>query len=261
MLFRSDTEAAWARGIRTVDTTNGSSYGVAEWALMMMILGLRNGSEQYRGVMSRAPWFHSVPWESRAFIPRELTGRTVGMIGCGIIGRRLLELLMPFGCDIYIHDPYVPRELADIFDVTFTSLDQVMEQDVVVCLAPITPATKGMLGREQFARMADGSTFVNVSRGQIVDSAALIERLKGGRITACLDVFDPEPFPEDSPIRDLPNVFATPHTAAAAQDGRGRNLTIMVEELDRFFAGHETRYDLLPRTIANRTGAEPPKRV
>ena len=178
------------------------------------------------------------------------------MIGCGIIGRRLLELLMPFGCDIYIHDPYVPRELADIFDVTFTSLDQVMEQDVVVCLAPITPATKGMLGREQFARMADGSTFVNVSRGQIVDSAALIERLKGGRITACLDVFDPEPFPEDSPIRDLPNVFATPHTAAAAQDGRGRNLTIMVEELDRFFAGHETRYDLLPRTIANRTGAE-----
>ncbi len=258
---RIDTEAAWARGIRTVDTTNGSSYGVAEWALMMMILGLRNGSEQYRGVMSRAPWFHSVPWDSRAFIPRELTGRTVGMIGCGIIGRRLLELLMPFGCDIYIHDPYVPRELADIFDVTFTSLDQVMEQDVVVCLAPITPATKGMLGREQFARMPDGSTFVNVSRGQIVQSDALIERLRGGRITACLDVFDPEPFPEDSPIRDLPNVFATPHTAAAAQDGRGRNLTIMVEELDRFFAGHETRYDLLPRTIANRTGAEAPKRV
>ncbi|MFO1539923.1 MAG: NAD(P)-dependent oxidoreductase [Chloroflexota bacterium] len=258
---RIDTEAAWARGIRTVDTTNGSSYGVAEWALMMMILGLRNGSEQYRGVMGRAPWFHSVAWDSRAFIPRELTGRTVGMIGCGIVGRRLLELLAPFGCDIYIHDPYVPRELGDIYDVTFTSLDRVLEQEVIVCLAPITPATKGMIGREQIARIRDGSCFVNVSRGQIVDSAALIERLKDGRITACLDVFDPEPFPEDSPIRDLPNVFATPHAASAAQDGRGRNVTIMVEELERFFEGHETRYDLLPRTIANRTGAEAPKRV
>ena len=91
---------------------------------------------------------------------------------------------------------------------------------------------------------------------------AMVDRLRSSTLAgAVCDVFDPEPFPEDSPIRDLPNVFATPHTAAAAQDGRGRNLTIMVEELDRFFAGHETRYDLLPRTIANRTGAEPPKRV
>ena len=131
---------------------------------MMMILGLRNGSKQYRGVMGRAPWFHSVAWHSRTYFARELTGRTVGMIGCGIIGRRLLELLGHFGCDINIHDPYVPRGLGDIYDVTFTSVDQVLEQDVIVCLAPITPATKGMLGREQFARIPDGFCFLNVAR-------------------------------------------------------------------------------------------------
>ncbi len=259
---RIDTEAAWQRGIRTVDTTNGSSYGVSEWALALMLIGLRNAGEQFRDVIDRGPWFHAVPWEERRFRPDELSGRTVGLIGCGIIGRRLLELLKPFGCTIYVHDPYVPRELADIYDVTFTSLDQVLSlSDVVVCLAPITPATKGMLGAREFALMRQGGVFVNVSRGAIVHSDALIAALREGRIVACLDVFDPEPIPLDSPIRDLRNVFLSPHTAAATQSGQQRNTSIMVDELERFFGGHETRYDLLPRTIANRTGQEPPGRT
>jgi phosphoglycerate dehydrogenase-like enzyme len=230
--------------------------------LTLMLIGLRNAGEQYRDVMDRKPWFHAVPWDERRFKPDELTGRTVGLIGCGIIGRRLLELLEPFGCEIFVHDPYVPKELADIYDVTFTSLDKVLSlSDVVVCLAPITPATKGLLGAREFALIKDGGVFVNVSRGQIVHSDALIAELQAERIVAALDVFDPEPIPEDSPIRDLPNVFLTAHTAAATLSTRGRSLKIMADELERFFAGHETRFDLLPRTIANRTGAEPPRRV
>ena len=155
-----------------------------------------------------------------------------------------------------------PRELADVYDITFTSLDNVLSlSDVVVCLAPITPATKGMLGAREFDLMRDGSVFVNVSRGAIVQTEALIAKLGEGRIVAALDVFDPEPIPEDSPIRDMRNVFLTPHTASATTATRSRNFTIMVDELERFFAGHETRYDLLPRTIANRTGQAPPSRT
>jgi phosphoglycerate dehydrogenase-like enzyme len=259
---RIDTEAAWQRGIRTVDTTNGSSYGVSEWALTLMLLGLRNAGEQFRDIIDRRPPFHDTPWEGRRFKPDELTGRTVGLIGCGIIGRRLLELLEPFDCTIYVHDPYVPRELADIYDVTFTSLDNVLSlSDVVVCLAPITPATQGLLGAREFALMRQGGVFVNVSRGAIVQTEALIAALRDERIVACLDVFDPEPIPLDSPIRDLRNVFLTAHTASATRSTRQRNVSIMVDELGRFFAGHETRYDLLPRTIANRFGQEPPRRV
>lgn len=258
---RIDVEAAWERGVRTVDTTNGSSYGVAEWALAMMMIGLRNAGEQFRDIIDRKPAFHSVPWESRTFKPDELTGRTVGLIGCGIIGRRLLELLEPFHTTTYVYDPYVPREFADIYDVTFTSLDSVMSMsDVVACLAPITPATRGMLGAREFDLMRDGAVFVNVSRGAIVDTAALIAKLREGRIVAALEVFDPEPIPEDSPIRDLRNVFLTAHTAAATKSTRSRNFKIMVDELQRFRGGHETRFDLLPRTIANRTGAPPPSR-
>ena len=123
---RIDVEAAWERGIKTVDTTNGSSYGVAEWALALTMIGLRNAGEQFRDIIERKPAFHSVPWDERAFKPDELTGRTVGLIGCGIIGRRLLELLEPFHTTTYVYDPYVPRELADVYDVTFTSLDNVL---------------------------------------------------------------------------------------------------------------------------------------
>src|SRR6185369_6516982 len=97
-------------------------------------------------------------------------------------------------------------ELADIYDVTFTTLDNVLSlTDVVVCLAPITPATRGMLGAREFGLMRDGAVFVNVSRGAIVQSDALIAELRAGRLVAGLDVFDPEPIPEDSPIRDLRN--------------------------------------------------------
>ena len=195
---RIDVEAAWQRGVRTVDTTNGSSYGVAEWALALMLVGLRNAGEQFHDIIDRKPAFHSVPWNERAFKPDELTGRTVNLIGCGIIGRRLLELLEPFRTTIFVYDPYVPRELADIYDITFTSLDNVLSlADVVVSLAPITPATKGMLGKREFDLMRDNSVFVNVSRGAIVQTDALIATLREGRIVAALDVFDPEPIPED----------------------------------------------------------------
>ena len=256
---RIDVEAAWERGIKTVDTTNGSSYGVAEWALALAMIGLRNAGEQFRDVIERKAAFHSVPWDERTFKPDELTGRTVGLIGCGIIGRRLLELLEPFHTTTYVYDPYVPRELADAYGVTFTTLDNVLAlPDVVICLAPITPATKGMLGEREFGLMRDGAVFVNVSRGAIVQTDALIAKLQEGSLIASLDVFDPEPIPLDSPIRDLRNVFLTPHTASATASTRSRNFRIMVDELERFFAGHETRYDLLPRTIANRTGDAPP---
>jgi phosphoglycerate dehydrogenase-like enzyme len=265
---RIDVEAAWERGIKTVDTTNGSSYGVAEWALAMTLIGLRNAGSLFRAIA-----FDKVPIESQAdFYPAfrgdpgykrgELSGKTVGLIGCGIIGRRLLELLEPFHTTTYVYDPYVPRELADVYDVTFTSLDNVLSlPDVVICLAPITPATKGMLGAREFGLMRDDAVFVNVSRGAIVQTDALIARLREGTLIASLDVFDPEPIPLDSPVRDMPNVFLTPHIAGVNAAGGPRFFKLMVDELERFLAGHETRYDLLPRTIANRTGQATVPRV
>lgn len=256
---RIDVEAACARGIRTVDTTNGSSNSVAEWALALMLIGLRNAGEQFRDVLDRKPWYHEAAWSDREIKPVELTERAVGLIGCGLIGRRLLELLKPFRPKVYVYDPYVPKELAEIYDVTFTTLENVLSlSEVVVCLAPITPVTKGMLGRSQFKLMRDDAVFVNVSRGQIVQTSALEDEVQAGRLIACLDVYDPEPLPSESPLIDARTTFLTPHTAGTTREARLSNFGLMVDELARFVAGHDTRFDLLPRTVANRRGHTPP---
>jgi D-3-phosphoglycerate dehydrogenase / 2-oxoglutarate reductase len=251
---RVDVEAAQARGVRVVDTTNGSSYGVAEWALGMTLNATRNAGELFRA-MAAGEWR---PPGASTFERFELSGKRVGLIGLGIIGRRFVQLLQPFGCEVSAHDPYVPKEVADVLGVRLTDLDHVMaDSDVIVCLAPLTPKTRRMVGERELALVRPGAAIVNVSRGPIFDPDATIARLARGDVAGAFDVWDPEPIPADSPIRRLPNVVLTPHVASQTRDGRGRFFKLMVDELDRFFHGHETLYDLTPRTLANRRGQQP----
>ena len=251
---RIDLDAAWERGLRVVDTTNASSYPVAEWALGLILISLRNIGAQFRRVIAGQPRDTNLrPYRG------VLRGRRVGLIGCGNMGRRLIRYLKPFEVEIWVHDPYLSPEIADILDFTKTSLDKVLSQcDVIVCLAPLTPATRGMIGKREIDLIRPGSAFVNVSRGAIVDSEALIARLKRNDMTAGLEVWDPEPIPEASEIRHLPNAFVTPHTAGLRSDGeRNEFFTLMVDEFERFFHGHETRFDLTPHSRANRAGRKP----
>lgn len=245
---RIDIDAAAARGVTVVDTTNGSSYPVSEWALAMAMIGLRNAGALFRRMIGGEVLFQT--WADRVADPGfngELTGRSVGLIGCGYIGRRLLELLAPFHCDIYAYDPHVPRVLADIYDITLTSLDNVMGCDVVISLVPLTAQTRLMIGAPQLDLLRPGSVFVNVSRGAVVDQAALIARLQRGDVIASLDVFDPEPLEAESPLRHMSNVFLTPHIAGVTAPCGPRFLTLAADEIARYFAGHRTRHDLVPR--------------
>lgn len=255
---RIDVEAAAERGIRVTDTTHGSSLPVAEWALALMIVGLRNAAEHYRRLIGGEEYRRSR--DDYGYRHGELTGLTVGLIGLGHIGRRLVELLKPFNCSVLVHDPYAPKELALAMGVQLTSLEQVMSRpDVVVCAAPLTPRTQGMIGAPELELLKHEAVFVNVSRGPIVDSAALIARAKRGDIRVSLDVFDPEPIPAMSEIRNLPNVFLSPHIAGVTAACRPRFFSFMVDEIERFVAGGETMFDLTPRVLANRRGAEPPR--
>lgn len=252
---RIDLEAAWERGIRTVDTTNGSSYPVSEWALGLILIALRNAGAQFRRIIAGETTRDNSALEYAGGL---LTGKRVGLIGGGNMGRRLIKFLRPFEVDIWVHDPYLPREMAEAVGFLQTSLDNLLSQcDVIVCVAPLTPGTERMIGERELNLIKSGAALVNVSRGPIIDPDALIERLKRGDITAGLDVFDPEPIPPDSEIIHLPNVFLTPHFAAFTGDAYPHFFELMVDELDRFFHGHETLFDLTPRSLANRTGAEP----
>ncbi|MGW0229833.1 NAD(P)-dependent oxidoreductase [Actinopolymorpha singaporensis] len=231
---RIDVDAAVRRGVIVVDTTHGSSYPVAEWALALMVLGVRDVGR----------------WEHRT----ELTGRTVGLIGFGHIAWRLVDLLRPFGVDLLAFDPYAPRELADAMNVTFAPLDTVLARsDVVVCLAPLTPGTRGLLGARELALLRAGTVFVNVSRGAVVDSNALVARLRHGDVVACLDVHDPEPVPEAAEVRQLPNAFLSPHVAGTTLESRTRFFALMVDEIDRLVGDSEPRALLTPRVVAART--------
>jgi D-3-phosphoglycerate dehydrogenase len=250
---RIDVAAATARGIRVVDTTHGSSLPVAEWALALAIIGLRNAGAQFRRLIAGEEFRRSK--DDPGYRTGELTGQTVGLIGLGHIGRRLIELLAPFHCTLLVHDPYVPKELALAVGAQLTSLDRVMaDSDVVVCCAPLTPGTHRMIGAAQLDLLRPDSVFVNVSRGPIVDPDALYERAKRGDIRVSLDVFDPEPIPAASPIRDLPNVFLSPHIAGVTAACRPRFLSFMVDEIERFLAGHQTMFDLNAGVMANRRG-------
>ena len=188
----------------------------------------------------------------------ELSNKRVGMVGFGHIARRLVELLRPFHVETLVFDPFVSRDLAEAYGIAFCPLAQVLECDVVFVLVPETPMTEGMIGAEEINRLRPGSVFVNVSRGKVVDSFALLARLQQDDMIACLDVFDPEPMPLDSPILGLPNVFVSPHIAGVTEESRRRFFSLMVDECLRHFAGFEPLNELLPEIVRVRSNPLPP---
>jgi phosphoglycerate dehydrogenase-like enzyme len=249
---RMDLDAAWSRGVRTVDVTNASSYPVSEWALGLILVSTRNAGYHFRRMIKGET---QADRDAIHNMPGLLTGKRIGLLGGGHMARRLMRFLRPFDVEIWVHDPYLPREMAEAVGFVQTSLDNVFSQcDVVVSMVPLTPGTRGMIGKRELELLRPGTVFVNVSRGPVVDSAALIERARRGDICVGLDVFDPEPVPPESEILQLPNVFVSPHLGWATGDPYRPFFALMVDEVARFFQGHETWFDLTPNVKANRTG-------
>jgi phosphoglycerate dehydrogenase-like enzyme len=185
---------------------------------------------------------------------RELTGKSVGMIGFGHIGWRLREFLVPFRNEILAYDPYAPRELADALDINFASLEKVMTCDVVICLAPDTAKTRDMIGEKELALLTPGAVFVNVSRGGCVNVPALIAKAEKNDAWFGLDAHNPEPIAVDSPLRQMRNVFLSPHIGGMTVEAQPRFFTLMVEELERWHAGAEPRAQITDRVVAGRSG-------
>jgi D-3-phosphoglycerate dehydrogenase len=247
--YRLDIVAAHGRGVVVVDTTHGSSWPTAEWALGLALIGLRNAGADFRAMIAHRPSLPHAERSGPGYDGAELSGKRVGMVGFGHLAWRLVELLGPFGVEIRAHDPFAPRALAEAYGVDFAPLDAVLRCDVVFVLVPLTPGTERMLGAPQLELLRPGAVLVNVSRGRVIDSDALLARLVRGDLIACLDVFDPEPIPTDSPLLDLPNVFLTPHIAGYTEESRRRFFSLMVDECLRHFAGLQPRAVLTPENV------------
>ncbi|MGX1911253.1 hydroxyacid dehydrogenase [Streptomyces phaeochromogenes] len=227
--------AVWERGITVSSAAGANALPVAEYTLAMILLAGKDLFAQRDRLRAQ-----------RAFPYGEIMpgignfGRRVGVVGASRIGRRLIELLRPFDLRVTLADPYVDATEAAALGVPLLPLDDLLAtSDIVTVHAPQTPETHHLIGRRELALMREGSVLVNTARGALLDHDALVEELRANRLSAILDVTDPEPLPVDSPLFDLPNAFITPHLAGSQGNEVARLGLAVTEEAERLLSGRE----------------------
>lgn len=234
-----------------VTTLSGAAMPQAAEYVLASLLNLSHRFTEAYALQAKAEWPRD-RWER--FIPLELRGSTVGIIGYGSVGREVARLLSIFGCTVLackrdaMHpedDGYFPDSLGDPQGAYFTRLypyqavrQMVKECDAVVVALPLTPETRGMINAEVLAAMKPGALLVQVGRGGVVDEAALISALQDKHLGgAALDVFTEEPLSPTNPIWKAPNVLVTPHIAGWSQYYNQRAMLLFAANLRRFLTG------------------------
>ena len=167
-----------------------------------------------------------------------LAGKTVGLVGCGSLGRALLPLLRPFGCRVLAHDPWLPDDALEALGVEPAGLVEVFARSrVVFVLAPPTTENAGAIGRECFEAMAPGSVVVLVSRAAVVDWTALLDAAESGHIRAAIDVFPEEPIPAGERARSTPGTILSAHRAGNVPEIWRQIGEMVADDLEALFAG------------------------
>lgn len=163
----------------------------------------------------------------------ELEGKKFGIVGFGAIGSRVAKIAMAFGCEVYAYS----RTKKEMPGVTFTDLDTLLETcDVVSLHTPLNESTKGLINKERIAKMKANAILINTARGPVVDSNALADALKEGRIAgAGIDVFEIEPpIKSDHPLFHTPNTIVTPHIAFASKEALLKRAVIVFENVKKW---------------------------
>ena len=211
-----------------------SQGGEHAWALLLTLT---------RGLPHVIDGDGSRSWELPS---RELTGGTLGIIGLGGFGMEMVKRARGYDMTILAVDPVrqdKPDEVAELRPSTRESLhDLLRRSDAVMLACPKTPETVNLIGREELAAMKETAYLINVTRGGLVDEAALADALKAGAIAgAGLDVAEREPPPPDSPLWDCPNFVFTPHRAGVSQHRNRKTYDFFCENLRRYLKGEPLR--------------------
>jgi phosphoglycerate dehydrogenase-like enzyme len=226
------TPAAFGRGLLVTSGAAANAVPVAEYTVAAILWANKAAfveRERLRGV--------SVPPPRRRH-PVGNWGKRIGLVGASHVGRAVVGLLRPYRCTVVVADPFLADAEAAALGAARVELDELLAtSDVVSLHAPALPATAHMIGAEQLARMMDGATLINTARGTLVDHDALVAELRTGRLSAVLDVTDPEPLPPHHPLLQLPTCVVTPHLAGSQGTELSRQAELVVEEIRRFAAG------------------------
>ncbi|MBO6635705.1 D-glycerate dehydrogenase [Parvibaculum sp.] len=233
-----DVAAARARGIAVTNTPDVLTDATAEIALLLMLGAARNATASIATLRS-GNWRN---WAPTGMLGTELTGKRLGILGLGRIGRATAQRARAFGMEIHYHNRSrldAERERGAIYHDDIAGLFGVSDILSIHCAS--TPETRGLINRDTIAHLPEGAIIVNTARGDIVDDEALIEALAAGRLAAAgLDVFNNEPNIHPGYL-NLSNAFLLPHLGSATLETRNAMGFRALDNLDAFFRGQSPR--------------------
>ncbi len=231
------SEPFWDKGIRICSAWGANGVPVAHFTVSQILFSLKQGWSFMNSYKQTGRKIKSAANQT----PRIVYGTyksTVGLISLGLIGKLVARLLEPFDLNVVAYDPFLTQDAADKagLKIKMLSLDEVFSQSDVVSLhTPLLPETIGMVTGKHFESMKVSSTFINTSRGAIIKENEMIDVLKKRPdLYVCLDVTNPEPPADDSPLFTLPNVIITPHIAGSMERECTRMGDFMLSELKHY---------------------------
>lgn len=230
-----DMEACAARGITVCPATGANNVSVAEYVVTTMLTLLRGPAYEVTQAVLAGDWPRTDA------IGREGSGKTLGLIGFGAIGRDVARRAAPLGVHIIAHDPLLPVDDPAWQGVQSVTLDDLIATaDVISLHVPLTDQTHHLVDADAIARMKMGAVVINAARGGVVDEAALAAGLKAGRLGGvALDVFETEPMTAESGshLRDIPNLILTPHIAGLTDEANLRTSDLTAANVRRVLVG------------------------
>jgi phosphoglycerate dehydrogenase-like enzyme len=232
------TDEFWERGVRVSSAACVLGRAVAETTLGLTIYSMKN-------IEKLAEHTRNGGWDERNTTVREIYDLKIGVVGAGNAGRHYIKLLRNFQVEILLYDPTLDEKQCREIGAEKADLETLMKLcDVVSIHAPSIPATRHMINADNLKLMKDRAVLINTARGSLIDEAALIKELETGRISACIDVTDPEPPAADSALRKLPNILLTPHLAGNASTGKKRIGGVAVSEIALFTKQNRLEHEI-----------------
>jgi phosphoglycerate dehydrogenase-like enzyme len=252
-LTRSARPEVFERGLVVTGSAGRSAPALAQHAFYFALALAFDAKRLFQ--MQDAHVWRGIPgYDDRL----ALWGKTLGVVGFGHTGREMARLGKAFGMRVIAYRRRVtdvPPEVDHMLSIDAgDSMDPILDQaDVIMLATALSDDTHHLFAAPEFERMKDGAYLVNMSRGGVVDQAALVEALRSGSIAgAGLDVVDPEPLPPDSPLWDSPNVIITPHTTPRLPDRTQRSIDVIAENVRRYRAGEQLLNELSERDLYTR---------
>jgi phosphoglycerate dehydrogenase-like enzyme len=233
-----DIDAAASSGIAVCNVgTSGAEAGtVAEHAMLLMLACARRLIDGHQGLRDGG-------WPQLTGSSLELQGKTLGIVGLGHIGREVAKRAKAFGMRLLYHDPVrADEEVEAELRLEPVGLGELLERsDLVTVHVPLMASTRALIGHDEIALLRPGAILVNTSRGAVVDNQAVADAANAGRIVAGIDVYEPEPPPQDHPLRSASNVILSPHVAGTTRESVIRIMAAGIENLRRFERGDRVK--------------------